>query len=125
MHVKKGDKVQLIAGKGSSAADITKRQGVVLDVFPKENRVIVEGKHMIKKHNKPDQQDQKGGIEEIEGKIHASNVQVLDPVTKKPVRVGYKFVENKEGKLVKVRYTVGRNASGELLDNPNKYNQMK
>ncbi len=125
MHIKKGDKVQVIAGKGSSAADVTKRQGTVLHVFPKENRVIVEGINIIKKHTKPNQANQQGGIVEYEAPIHASNVQILDPVTKKPVRVGHKFVENKEGDLVKVRYTVGRNASGEVLDNPNKDNYRK
>jgi len=125
MHIKKGDKVQVIAGKGSSAADVAKRQGTVLKVFPKENRVVVEGINIVKKHTKPNQANQQGGIIEFEAPIHASNVQILDPVTKKPVRVGYKFVENKEGQLVKVRYTVGGNASGELLDNPNDNNYRK
>ncbi len=125
MHIKKGDKVQVIAGKGSSALDVTKRQGTVLHVLPKEEKVIVEGINIVKKHTKPNQADQQGGIVEFEAPIHASNVQIVDPVTKKPVRVGYKFVENKEGKLVKVRYTVGRNASGEILDNPNKDNFRK
>ncbi|QVK18057.1 50S ribosomal protein L24 [Mycoplasmatota bacterium] len=125
MHIKKGDKVQIIAGKGSSALDVTKRQGTVLHVFPKENKVIVEGKNIVKKHTKPNQANQQGGIVEFEAPIHASNVQVLDPVTKKPVRIGHKFVENKAGKLVKVRYTVGKNASGEILDNPNKDNFRK
>ncbi len=120
MHIKKGDIVQVIAGRGSSAADVTKRQGKVLRVFPKENKVIVEGININKKHMKPNQANQQGGIVEFEAPIHASNVQVVDPVTKKPVRIGHKFVENKEGKLVKVRYTVGKNASGEILDNPNK-----
>jgi large subunit ribosomal protein L24 len=122
MHIKKGDLVQVIAGKGSSAEDVTKRQGKVLRVLPKENKVVVEGINIVKKHTKPNQQNQQGGIVEFEAPIHASNVQIVDPVTKKPVRVGYKFVENKKGKLVKVRYTVGRNASGEILDNPNKDN---
>jgi|SRR5690554_332244 len=122
MHIKKGDLVQVIAGKGSSAADVTKRQGKVLRVLTKENKVIVEGINIVKKHMKPNQANEQGGIVEFEAPIHASNVQIVDPVTKKPVRIGHKFVENKEGKLVKVRYTVGRNASGETLDNPNKDN---
>jgi len=125
MHIKKGDKVQVIAGKGSSALDVVKRQGTVLRVFPVESKVIVEGINIVKKHTKPSQADQQGGIVEFEAPIHASNVQIVDPVTKKPVRIGYKFVENKEGKLVKVRYTVGNNASGEILDNPNKDNFRK
>ena len=122
MHIKKGDLVQVIAGRGSSAADVTKRQGKVLRVLPKDNKVIIEGINIVKKHMKPNQANQQGGIVEFEGPIHASNVQIVDPVTKKPVRVGHKFVENKAGKLVKVRYTVGRNASGEILDNPNQDN---
>jgi large subunit ribosomal protein L24 len=122
MHIKKGDLVQVIAGRGSSAADVTKRQGKVLRVLPKDNKVIIEGINIVKKHMKPNQANQQGGIVEFEAPIHASNVQIVDPVTKKPVRVGHKFVENKAGKLVKVRYTVGRNASGEILDNPNQDN---
>ncbi len=125
MHIKKGDKVQVISGKGSSALDVLKRQGNVLQVLPKENRVVVEGINIVKKHTKPNQANQQGGIVEFEAPIHASNVQIVDPVTKKPVRVGHKFVENKNGELVKVRYTVGKNASGEMLDNPNKDNFRK
>ncbi|NLC95221.1 MAG: 50S ribosomal protein L24 [Bacilli bacterium] len=115
MRIKKGDLVQVIAGKDSAA----KKQGRVLLVLPKENKVIVEGINKIKKHMKPNKDNPQGGIVEYEAPIHASNVQIVDPVTKKPVRVGYKFVENKKGQLVKVRYTVGRNASGTILDNIN------
>ena len=49
MHIKKGDLVQVIAGKGSSAADINKRRGKVLHVLPGKNKVVVEGINMVKK----------------------------------------------------------------------------
>ena len=124
MHVKKGDKVQVIAGKFRSRVG-NLHQGTVLQVLPKTNRVVVEGINKVKKHTKPSQANQQGGIVEFEAPIHASNVQIVDPVTGKPVRVGYKFVENKQGELVKVRYTVGRNATGEILDNPNIVNFRK
>ena len=113
MHIKKGDKVQVISGKDRTAAV---NQGTVVKVLPKQNKVIVEGLNIVKKHTKPSQANEKGGIIEMEAPIHVSNVQIIDPVTKNPVRIGYKFVEGKNGKLKKVRYTKGRNASGEILD---------
>jgi large subunit ribosomal protein L24 len=117
MHIKKGDKVRVIAGKfRSRESKGVLNDGTVLQVLPKTNKVIVEGINKIKKHMKPSQTNQDGGIVEYEAPIHASNVQIIDPVTNKPVRVGYKSVEDKSGNLVKVRYTVGKNASGEILD---------
>lgn len=117
MHIKKGDKVRVIAGSfKSKPGKGVIHEGTVLEVLPKANRVVIEGINKVKKHTKPSQKNQQGGIVEFEAPIDASNVQILDPVTKKPVRVGHKFVEDKTGELVKVRYTVGKNASGEILD---------
>ena len=109
MKIRKGDKVQVISGayKGT-VADVTR-------VLPKENKVVVEGVNIIKKHMKPTQQDPDGKIIEREAPIHVSNVAIVDPKTKKPVRVGYRF-EEVDGKTVKVRVTTGRNASGAKLD---------
>ena len=64
---------------------------------------------------KASQANQNGGIFEQEAPIHVSNVAILDPKTKKPARVGYRF-EEVDGKTVKYRVTVGRNASGAKLD---------
>ncbi|MGG6432935.1 50S ribosomal protein L24 [Anoxybacillus sp. D401a] len=102
MHVKKGDKVQVISGKDKG------KQGVILAAFPKKNRVLVEGVNIVKKHVKPSQANPQGGIISQEAPIHVSNVMPLDPKTGLPTRVGYKVVEGK-----KVRYA---KRSGEILD---------
>ena len=101
MFVKKGDKVRIIAGKDRGV------EAVVLKAIPKANKVIVEGVAIIKKHQKPNNENPQGAIIEKEAAIHVSNVQVLD---KNGVvgRVGYKFVDGK-----KVRYN---KKSGEVLD---------
>lgn len=103
MHVKKGDKVKVITGKDKG------KTGIVLAVFPKKNRVIVEGVNIVKKHAKPSQDNPQGGILDIEAPIHASNVMPLDPKTGEPTRVGYKIENGK-----KVRYA---KKSGAVLDN--------
>ncbi|AKS37125.1 MULTISPECIES: 50S ribosomal protein L24 [Anoxybacillus] len=102
MHVKKGDKVQVISGKDKG------KQGVILAAFPKKNRVLVEGVNIVKKHVKPSQANPQGGIISQEAPIHVSNVMPLDPKTGLPTRVGYKVVDGK-----KVRYA---KRSGEILD---------
>ncbi|EZP79120.1 MULTISPECIES: 50S ribosomal protein L24 [Anoxybacillaceae] len=102
MHVKKGDKVQVISGKDKG------KQGVILAAFPKKNRVIVEGVNIVKKHAKPSQANPQGGIITKEAPIHVSKVMPLDPKTGTPTRVGYKIVDGK-----KVRYA---KKSGEILD---------
>lgn len=102
MHVKKGDKVKVITGKDKG------KTGIVLAVFPKKNRVIVEGVNIVKKHAKPSQDNPQGGILDIEAPIHASNVMPLDPKTGEPTRVGYKIENGK-----KVRYA---KKSGAVLD---------
>ncbi|ENQ3080709.1 50S ribosomal protein L24 [Bacillus sp. JJ864] len=102
MHVKKGDKVQVISGKDKG------KQGVILAAFPKENRVIVEGVNIVKKHSKPSQLNPQGGIITKEAAIHVSNVMPLDPKTGVPTRVGYKVEDGKKIRVAK--------KSGELLD---------
>ena len=109
MRIKKGDKVVVIAGHEKG------KEGVVLQTLPKEEKVIVEGLNKVTKHNKPNQQNTEGSITTKEAPIHVSNVAILDPKTKKPARVGYRF-EEVDGKTVKYRVTVGRNASGAKLD---------
>ncbi|MGX8835488.1 50S ribosomal protein L24 [Amedibacillus sp. YH-ame6] len=97
MKIKKGDKVQVITGayKGT-IAEVTK-------VFPKEDKVIVEGVNMVKKHQKPTQQNPDGGIIEKEAPIHVSNVMAYDSKAKKASRVGYEIKEDKKGNKDKVR----------------------
>lgn len=93
MFVKKGDTVKIIAG------DHKGETGEVLQVLPKENKVIVEDINVVKKHQRPAGYGQEGGIVEEEAAIDASNVQLVDPETEESSRVGYKEEDGK-----KVRY---------------------
>ena len=102
MHVKKGDKVKVLSGKDRG------KQGNVLEVNPKTQRVLVEGVNMIQKHAKPSQDNPQGGILNIEAAIHASNVLPIDPKSGEPTRVGY---EERDGKKVRIA-----KKSGEALD---------
>jgi large subunit ribosomal protein L24 len=102
IHVKKGDNVMIIAGKDKG------KTGKILLVNPHDSTVIVEGAGFVVKHKKPKSAQDKGGVIKKEGKIHSSNVQIIDPTTKKPTRVGKAVIDGK-----KVR--VGRK-SGASLD---------
>ena len=82
MKLKVGDKVRVIAGSSKG------KEGKITKTLRKENRVIVEGVNLVKKHKKGNGQET-GGILEVEAPIHASNVMVIDPKTKKPTRIGY------------------------------------
>ena len=94
LHIKKGDTVYVLAGndKGST--------GRVLSIDAKKNRAIVEGVNMVKKSTKPSAQYPQGGIVEKEAPIHVSNINVVDPKTKKPTRVSHKRDEN--GKPIRI-----------------------
>ncbi|WP_285769162.1 50S ribosomal protein L24 [Peribacillus sp. SI8-4] len=102
MHVKKGDKVVVISGKDKG------KQGTILAAYPKQNRVLVEGINIVKKHSKPSQINPQGGIISKEAAIHVSNVMPLDPKSGKPTRVGYKIENGKKVRVAKI--------SGESLD---------
>ena len=100
MKLKTGDKVVVIAGKSKG------KEGTIISVLKNENKVVVEGANMIKKHIKPNGQ-QSGSIVEKEAPIHASNVMILDPKTKKRTRIGH--TTDKKGK--KVRCTKKSNSN--------------
>ncbi len=85
MKIKKNDLVQVITGKNRG------KQGKVVRVIPETNRVIVEGVNILKKHERPNANNQQGGISEKEHPIDASNVMLVDPKTGKPTRIGKKF----------------------------------
>ena len=93
-HIKKDDFVRIIAGRDRG------KQGRVLRVFPKEGRLTVERLNMIKRHTRPTQQMQQGGIIEREGKIHLSNVMLMCTRCGRGVRVGHRHLE--DGKKVRV-----------------------
>jgi len=100
--IKKSDKVQVVSGKDKG------KTGEVLRVLRDDNRVMVRGVNMIKRHTKASQTNT-GGIIEREAAIHISNVSLIDPKSNEATRVGYRFLE--DGR--KVRFA---KRSGEVLD---------
>ena len=104
MKIKKGDHVVVTAGKDRGAS------GTVIAAYPKENRVVVQGVNMIKKNKKVTNQGvrgaKEGGITTQEAPIDVSNVQLVDPETKKPTRIGYTV--NEDGKKVRISRASGK-----------------
>ena len=95
MFLKTGDKVRVIAGKDKG------KEGTVKKTLASENRVIVEGVNVVKKHQKPSNVNPNGGIIDQEAPINASNVMLLDPSTNEPTRVGYQVVDGKKVRVTK------------------------
>ncbi len=95
LHIKKGDTVYVNAGNDKG------KTGKVLTVLPAKDRVIVEGVNVISKHTKPNSKQPQGGIIKQEAGIHISNVQLIDPQSGKPTRVGYKFEDGKKIRFAK------------------------
>lgn len=95
MKIKTGDEVKVISGhyKGT-VSTVTK-------VFPKENKIIVEGVNMVKKSLKPSQANPEGGVVDKEAKIDASNVMLYDRKAKSASRVGFKFEDAKKVRVFK------------------------
>ena len=93
LHIKKGDTVYVNTGENRGAT------GKVLKVFVDKQRAIVEGVNMVSKSRKPDAKHPQGGIIKQEASIHISSLNVVDPKTGKPTRIGRKL--NEEGKLVR------------------------
>src|SRR5438270_12843745 len=102
LKIKKGDNVVVISGRDKG------RAGEVLRVFPSENRLIVQGVHMARRHTKPRMGDP-GGIVDKELTNHVSNVAHVDPQSGKPRRVGYRIMD--DGKKVRVA-----RRSGEMIE---------
>ena len=98
MKIKKGDQVKVITGKYKGTI------GEVLQVFPKEDKVIVEGVNIAKKHLKPSQQNPDGGIVEKLLPIHVSNVMAYDSKKKVASRIAFK---EENGKKVRVYKKTG------------------
>lgn len=95
MTIKTGDNVLVIAGKDKG------KSGKVVDVYAKENKVLVDGVNKVVKHQKPKSQQDKGGIIEKTAPINASNVLVICPVCGKATRVAHKEVEGKKVRVCK------------------------
>jgi large subunit ribosomal protein L24 len=101
LKVRKGDNVVVVTGRDKG------KSGSILRVMPEENRVVVQGVNMVKRHMRPSAQQQ-GGIVEKEAPIHVSNVALTDPKDNKPTRVGYKFVDGRRLRFAR--------RSGEMID---------
>jgi large subunit ribosomal protein L24 len=102
MKIKKGDQVQVIAGKDKG------KRGEVLRVMPDDGRVLVQGVNMVKRHTRPST-TQPGGIVDKEAALHVSNVALIDPKSDKTTRAGYTFLD--DGRKVRVA-----RRSGEMID---------
>jgi large subunit ribosomal protein L24 len=100
--IKKGDKVVVLTGRDKG------RTGEVVQVLPKEERALVRGVNLVKRHQRQTA-NQEGGIISKEASIHLSNIAVADPKDGKPTRVGFKFLD--DGR--KVRFA---KRSGDLID---------
>ena len=103
MKIRRDDTVLVISGNDKG------KRGRVLRVIPEQDRLIVEGIRMMKKHTKPTQRDPQGGIVEREAPIHVTNVMVIDPHNDEPTRVGKKRLD--DGRNVRVAAR-----SGEMID---------
>jgi large subunit ribosomal protein L24 len=101
-RIKKGDRVVVLSGRNKG------QSGEVLRVMSKEDRALVQGVNMVKRHTRATQTNA-GGIVNKEASIHLSNIAHVDPKTDKPTRIGYKFLE--DGR--KVRFA---KVSGEVID---------
>ena len=95
LHIKKGDNVVVIAGKDKN------KTGNIISANPTDNTVVVAGVNMISKHQKPRKAGEKGGIVKREGKINASNVQIICPVCGKATRVAHKLDGDNKIRLCK------------------------
>ena len=109
LSIKSGDTVVVLSGKDKG------KQGKVLEVSPKEGKVIVEGLNIVTKHVKPRQMGQQGGIVKCEAPLYASKVMAVCPKCGKPTRVGHK-VEKKTvaGKEKNVSVRVCKKCGAEL-----------
>jgi large subunit ribosomal protein L24 len=106
-NIRKGDLVQVISGPTQERGGDRGKQGRVIEVDVKNDRVIVEGVNFVTKHVKVGQTQRgtkTGGIETMEAPIHVSNVALVDPDTKQPARVGFRVETDDRGKTVRVRY---------------------
>ena len=102
-RIKKGDQVVVITGADKG------RRGEVLQVIPKDDRAVVRGVRIVKRHTKPTGVGAPGGIIEKEGPIHLSNLMLVDPKSDKPTKVGFRVLEG--GRKVRVA-----KATGEVIE---------
>ena len=95
MKIRKGDKVKIISGKDRN------KTGRVLKVFPNSRKVMVEGLNLIKKHQKPRKEGEKGQIVEVARPIRKKKIKFVCPKCGQPTRIGYRLVENNKVRICK------------------------
>ncbi len=98
-RIKKGDTVIVLSGADRG------RRGEILQMFPKDDRAVVQGVNIAKKHTKASGMGSPGGIVEKEATIHVSNLKLVDPKSDKPTRVGFRILE--DGRKVRVAKVTG------------------
>jgi large subunit ribosomal protein L24 len=103
LKIKKDDEVIVLAGRDKG------KRGKVLRAYPADNRVLVDGVNVVKRHTRPSQADPQGGVKEKGLPIHVSNVALIDPKSGKPTRVGYRILD--DGRKVRIA-----RRSGEVID---------
>jgi large subunit ribosomal protein L24 len=103
-RIKKGDKVIVIAGAAKG------RTGEVLQMFPKDNRAVVQGIAIAKRHTKPKGMGQPGGIVEREAAVHVSNLALVDPGTGKATKIGFRILD--DGRKIRVARKSGTAIDG-------------
>jgi large subunit ribosomal protein L24 len=101
--IKKGDSVVVRSGKDKG------RTGTVLQVLPKDGKIVVQGVNVATRHRKPTQDNPQGGIERREAPMHIAKVSLADPASGKPTRVRF---ETKDGKKVRVAVKSGETIDG-------------
>ena len=95
MKIKKGDTVLIISGKDKD------KKAKVLEAFPRQNKITVEGVNIVKKHRRPRKEKEKGQIIEVAKPIDASNVKLVCPKCSQPSRIGYRLTEKGKYRICK------------------------
>jgi large subunit ribosomal protein L24 len=117
-RIKKGDTVQVISGPAKRNGGYRGETGKVIAVYPDTRRVLVEGINRVKKHTKvgtSGRGSKTGGIITQEAPIHISNVQLVDPESKKPTRVGIRFdTVERDGRTKRVRVRVAKRSGKDI-----------
>ena len=99
-RIRKGDTVLVVSGADKG------RRGAVLQIFPKDDRAVVQGVRITKRHTKAAGMGQPGGIIEKEATIHLSNLKLVDPISDKPTKVGFRVLD--DGRKVRVAKATGQ-----------------
>lgn len=100
LHIRRGDTIKVLSG------NYRNKQGIVLKVFTKTYRAIVEGVNMVSRHSKPSAKNPQGGVEKKEAPLHISNLMLVDPATGHATRVGRR--RDAAGKLVRYAKKTGK-----------------